>query len=156
MEHPKAVGDRTTLAVMLALEHAGYPFLVPFGENTRYDLVIETGDRLARVQCKDRPPSPGSSSVRGLQCVRAPPHPARARRDYHDQIDYFAVYCPETDAVYLVPIGDIPVKVQGALRVEPPRNNQRRRIRYAAEYELARVRVTRAPRASSGARESSA
>ena len=41
MEHPKAVGDRTTLAVMLALEEAGYPFLIPFGENTRYDLAID-------------------------------------------------------------------------------------------------------------------
>jgi hypothetical protein len=26
------------------------------GENTRYDLVIDEGDRLAHVQCKDRPP----------------------------------------------------------------------------------------------------
>ena len=39
MEHPKAVGDRTTLAVMLALEEAGYPFLIPFGENTRYEIA---------------------------------------------------------------------------------------------------------------------
>jgi PD-(D/E)XK endonuclease len=38
MEHPKAKGDRTTLAVMLALREAGYAVLVPFGENTRCDL----------------------------------------------------------------------------------------------------------------------
>src|SRR3990172_208957 len=54
MEHTKAVGDRTTLAVMLALEEAGYPFLIPFGENTRFDLAIDEGSRLARVQCKTR------------------------------------------------------------------------------------------------------
>jgi hypothetical protein len=52
MEHPKAVGDRCTLAVMMALQALGLPFSVPFGENTRYDLVIDEGDRLARVQCK--------------------------------------------------------------------------------------------------------
>jgi len=52
MEHPKAIGDRTTLVAMLALESAGYAVLLPFGENTRYDLVIDDGQRLARVQCK--------------------------------------------------------------------------------------------------------
>ena len=35
MEHPKAKGDRTTLAVMLALHEVGVAFAVPFGENTR-------------------------------------------------------------------------------------------------------------------------
>jgi hypothetical protein len=26
--------------------------LLPFGENTRYDLLIDEGDRFVRVQCK--------------------------------------------------------------------------------------------------------
>lgn len=36
MDHPKDVGDRTTLAVMLALRGLGYHVSVPFGGNTRY------------------------------------------------------------------------------------------------------------------------
>jgi hypothetical protein len=52
MEHPKAVGDRSTLAVMLALREVGFAIYVPFGENTRCDLIIDDGIRLARVQCK--------------------------------------------------------------------------------------------------------
>jgi hypothetical protein len=52
MQHPKAIGDRSVLAIMLALNEAGYGILVPFGENTRYDLVIDDGARLLRVQCK--------------------------------------------------------------------------------------------------------
>jgi hypothetical protein len=31
-EHPKDVGDRSTLAIMLALRDAGYGVLLPFGE----------------------------------------------------------------------------------------------------------------------------
>jgi len=50
--HPKDIGDRTALAVMLALREAGYAISVPFGENTRYDLVIDDGESLLRVQCK--------------------------------------------------------------------------------------------------------
>src|SRR5580765_1836378 len=52
MEHPKDVGDKSTLAIMLALRETGYGVLVPFGENTRYDLVIDDGCALRRVQCK--------------------------------------------------------------------------------------------------------
>jgi hypothetical protein len=35
MEHPKDVGDRSTLAIMLALRDRGYGVYVAFGENTR-------------------------------------------------------------------------------------------------------------------------
>jgi hypothetical protein len=50
-----------------------------------------------------------------------------------------AVYCPDTSGVYLVPIDDLAVERQGALRVEAPRNNQKRFIRFASDYEVARV-----------------
>src|SRR4051812_14037160 len=52
VEHPKEVGDRTTLAIMLALHESGYQVSTPFGENTRYDLVLDDGARLLRLQCK--------------------------------------------------------------------------------------------------------
>ena len=37
---------------MHALRLEGYAILVPFGENTRYDLVIDDGRQMRRVQCK--------------------------------------------------------------------------------------------------------
>jgi len=46
-EHPKAVGDRTTLAVMLVLESCGFRVYLPFSENTRCDLVVDDGVHLA-------------------------------------------------------------------------------------------------------------
>jgi hypothetical protein len=148
VEHPKAIGDRTTLVVMLALERAGYRLLVPFGENTRYDLVIDDGATLARVQCKTGRLRDGA--VRFAVCSTYGHHmrPGSARRHYHGQVDYFAIYCPETSGVYLVPIGDLPISAKGALRVEAPRNGQRRRIRFAADYEIGRVALTPQPRST--------
>ena len=90
MEHPKAVGDRTTLAVMLALEEAGYPFLIPFGENTRYDLAIDEGSRLARVQCKTGRLRQGAVRFRACSSYAHHPNPRAPYRDYLGQIDYFA------------------------------------------------------------------
>jgi hypothetical protein len=42
VEHPKDIGDRSTLAITLVLKHIGFDILMPFGENTRYDLVLES------------------------------------------------------------------------------------------------------------------
>lgn len=141
MAHPKAVGDRTTLAVMLALHGAGYAVFLPFGENTRSDLVIDDGARLARVQCKTGRLREGA--VRFSTCSSYGHHqrPRSFRRDYLGEIDFFGVHCPETGRVYLIPIDELSTKVEGALRVEMPRNGQRRRVRFAAPYEVARVVV---------------
>jgi PD-(D/E)XK endonuclease len=153
MEHPKDIGDRTQLAVMLALRDAGYAVLVPFGENTRYDLVIDNDEELARVQCKTGRLRQGAIRFATCSCYGHHANPKTARRPYGDEIDYFAVYCPETEGVYLVPIADVPVKVLAALRVTPARNSQQQRIREARNYQLAtvRCRATAGPRATSGA-----
>lgn len=49
----------------------------------------------------------------------------------------FAVYFPPDQSVYLVPI-DAVSRSEGRLRLEPARNNQKRRIRLAADYEIDR------------------
>jgi PD-(D/E)XK endonuclease len=52
VEHPKSVGDRSTLAIMFALQLIGLPILIPFGENTRYDLVIDEDGRLVAFNAR--------------------------------------------------------------------------------------------------------
>jgi hypothetical protein len=143
MEHPKAVGDRSMLAIMAAFQEAGYGLYVPFGENTRTDLVLENGDGLIRVQCKTGRLRSGAVRFSVCSCYGHHRNPGQARRDYQGQVDAFAVYCPETSGVYVVPIEAMPARTQGALRVDPPRNNQRWNIRYAADYEIGRVRLER-------------
>ena len=153
MEHPKAIGDRSQLAVMLALDDAGYAVFVPYGENTRFDLVIDDGIRLGRVQCKTGRLQSGAVRFRACSSYAHHPNPKILKRDYLDEIDYFGVYCPETHGVYLVPIDCAQVRRECALRVDPSRNGQRERIRMAADYEIARVSVrpTAAPGAIPGA-----
>jgi PD-(D/E)XK endonuclease len=98
---------------MLALKDAGYELLVPFGENTRYDLVIDDGKGLCRVQCKTG--RLRSGAIRFATCSAYGHHrkPTTARRSYLGQIDAFAIHCPETGGVYLVSIEDLAVEVQG-------------------------------------------
>jgi hypothetical protein len=145
MAHPKDVGDETTLAVILALRKAGYAIFMPFGENTRADLIIDDGEELSRVQCKTGRLRLGAVRFRTCSFYGHHPNPKVPSRHYLDDVDYFAVHCPETSGVYLIPIAELPLKSQAALRVEPPRNNQRRRIRLAKRYEIGRIAATAKP-----------
>ena len=96
MEHPKRIGDRTTLAVMLALIAHGYDVAVPFGENTRYDLIVDRNDNLSRVQCKTRRLRDGTVRFATSSTYGHLPSPREVRRHYQGQVDEFAVHCPET------------------------------------------------------------
>ena len=138
MEHPKDIGDRSTLAIMLALRSHGYGVYTPFGENTRCDLIIEDGEALWRVQCKTGRLINGAIAFPTSSSYLHHPHPKISRRDYVGQVDFFGVFCQQTGGVYLVPTGDLP-KRQAMLRVEPPRNSQRRFVREAASYEIAKI-----------------
>ena len=149
MEHPKDIGDRTTLAVMLALREVGFAVLVPFGENTRYDLVIDDGAKMAKVQCKTGRLRKGAILWSMCSNYGHQKNPRVVHRDYQGEVDYFAVFCPETDGVYLIPIADVPMRRQGSLRVMPSKNNQQKFIRSARQYEIGRVGI----RASDSFRE---
>jgi hypothetical protein len=158
VDHPKDVGDRSTLAVMIALRELGYTISVPFGENARYDLVIDDGNDLLRVQCKTGRLRNGA--VRFSTCSTYVHHktPRAPQRSYLGEIDYFAVYCRETAGVYLIPIRAVPTSREGALRIDPARNGQRRHVRPAPNYQIGEValELKPRPRASSGARGSCA
>jgi hypothetical protein len=139
MEHPKDVGDRSTLAIMLGLRSHGYAVYLSFGENTRCDLVIDDGHSLARVQCKTGRLRHGAVTFATASTYAHHKSPRVIRRTYEGEVDFFAVFCPETDGVYLVPIEDVQTRSFARLRVEPSRNGQERFVRHAGPYEIGRV-----------------
>jgi PD-(D/E)XK endonuclease len=56
-------------------------------------------------------------------------------RDYTGEVELFLVYCPENNGIYAVPTDEAP-SGYGYLRIEPTRNGQVDRIRWARDYEL--------------------
>jgi hypothetical protein len=140
-EHPKIVGDKTTLAVMTALYEAGYGLYMPFGENTRCDLVIERSGNLDRVQIKTGRLRSGAVIFNVCSTYAHHPNPKALKRTYENDVEYFAVFCRETGSVYLIPIADLPLKAHGTLRVEQPLNNQYQRVRWARDYEIGTVAI---------------
>lgn len=128
----KATGEISEVAVVLQLMRAGYDVSRPFGDNARYDLMIDDGARLLRVQVKT-----GRLRAGTVQFATSSSqlHRGRGRRHYRGACDVFAVYCPDLDAVYLVPV-DAVGAVESRLRIDPPRNGQAVGVRWAADYKL--------------------
>ena len=136
--HPKDVGDVTQAMVLAKLVEAGKQVLTPFGENVRYDLVIDEGDRFLRVQCKTGRLRNGV--VKFNACSYTYHHPNNRglrvyQHHYRGAADLFGVYCPETRGVYLVPVDDVGTRA-GSLRVDPTKNQQVKKIRWARDHEV--------------------
>jgi hypothetical protein len=113
----------------------GVNVLRPFAEGGRYDLVFEINDRFLRVQCKSGTRRGDVIAVGTGTCRLTPRGYVRTTYDA-SQIDAIAIYCPDTDGCYLMPISDLRGRANLYLRLAPTRNNQEFAITYAADYEF--------------------
>ena len=105
------------------------------GQQPALRQVLDLSDRFLRVQCKTGRLKAGAVvfSARSVRSNTA----VAVMRPYVGEIDYFAVYCPATRGIYLVPC-DTSTRTLVSLRVEPAANSQNKRIRWPADYEMAR------------------
>jgi hypothetical protein len=81
----------------------------------------------------------GDANTRGAilySCSSSHAHRKGGSRPYFGEIDYLAVYCPETQKVYLLPEQEL-TATKAHLRVSPTRNKMAKTIRWASLFELA-------------------
>jgi hypothetical protein len=98
---------------------AGFIVSLHFGSGAAYDLIIDTGARLLIVQVKTGWHHKGCLLYKGRRRIRDSSH-NRMRRYRADEVDYFAVYDPDTDNIYVVP--PTAMGVDGCLRFDPVLN----------------------------------
>ena len=131
--HPVDVGARTEATILAELVRRGYRVLLPFGQNQRYDLVLEIDGSFVRVQCKTGRLRNGCIDF-NARSVRV--NSGRTvTRDYEKQVELFMVHCPETHGIYAVPI-DEATRSHCTLRIDPTVNSQDKRVRWARDYKL--------------------
>ena len=98
--------------------------------------MIDDGSSFVRVQCKTGRLRKGAITF--PTCSSTYHHPknkgvADCHQGYTGQAELFGVYCPETDDVYLVPVGEVGSRA-GSLRVAPAKNNQIKKVRWARDF----------------------
>lgn len=116
---------------MAALIRAGYVVALPFDGSLRYDMIIDDQGTLGRVQCKTATLKDGVVRFKTHSMTRS----TGKTRSYHEEVEFFGAYCHENNTVYLVPVADAPNNVC-YLRLDPPRNNQTKGLRWAKDYVI--------------------
>jgi hypothetical protein len=134
-ENSKTIGERSEGMILASFLRKGYVVLMPFGDNQRYDLVIDVGDgKFSRIQCKTGRISRDGNSIITDTCS-SQTHRGKGKQNYRGQIESFAIYVPKLDKIYLVPV-DIASKTVCTLRLNPSRNANQYESRMASDYEF--------------------
>jgi hypothetical protein len=125
-------------AITLAAIELGLVVWRPVIEGRRYDLVIDSGTELLRVQCKWAPRK-GAVIVAHLGTCRHTPH-GYVRSTYTaEEVDGFGLYCHELKRCFYVPIEKVAGRTHMHLRLAPAVNNQEAAINFAADYDFGAI-----------------
>jgi hypothetical protein len=124
------------LAVAADLSARGFRIAIPYGEDSDYDLIVERGDLLERVQVKYV-----KSDGRIVQacCYSSSLTNGRVRqvkRYTPAMIDWLAVFEATTRRCFYIPASELGEgRTSISLRLVPAANNQVTGTRKASDYE---------------------
>lgn len=109
----------------------GYIVSFPFGENSRYDFIVDIDGILLKIQVKT---SQGNESVFSFstRSIHVNCKEVRMIKYSKEEIDYYMTYWDNN--YYLIPVKECGTAKK--LRLKPPKSNQQNKINYAKDYEL--------------------
>jgi hypothetical protein len=127
-------GVLAEVKIAAAAFELGAGVFLPLGDE-RYDLILDLHPMLMRVQCKW---AVRKGEVIVVRCRRARRgRDGLSHRSYAPgEIDAIAAYCSDLDQAYLLPVEMSVDRACVLLRLGATRNNQRRRINWARDFEL--------------------
>lgn len=130
----KEKGDLGVMEIMLDLTKKGYKIFTTISEHLPFDFAAFKDNKFYKIQAKYR-------SLTEEGCVPVPLRTSWSDKNgthnqFYDKndIDFIAVYCPETDKCYYVHIKNFSNSSEILLRVNKPKNNQKKGVRMADDY----------------------
>jgi hypothetical protein len=133
--HTKHKGDLGVLKAQVDLFEQGFTILAPLTEHAPFDLVAYKNGEFRRVQVKYRQLDRfGKMDIKFSTCWtdRQGTHTVPVDKT---EVDLYCIYCPDTDECYYLNPMDFGLNV--TLRVETPKNGQRKHIKFASDYRRA-------------------
>jgi len=117
----KALGAHTELQCITYLAGLGHTISIPWGDNARYDFILEVENKLYKIQCKT-----ASMKDEGVwhfaTCRRRINSQENVRKAYlPEEVDYFCTFI--NNRCYLIPYSET-CQTEKTLRFVPPKNSQ--------------------------------
>ncbi len=128
----KQKGNLTELQVITYLYSLGYHCSLPYGENSRYDLIADIDGQLIRIQVKTASLKNNNPNAIEFSCRSTRINSTGTLNTRYDknQIDYFATFWD--NQCYLIPVEEC--SVSKTLRFCYPITGQKKGITLAEEY----------------------
>lgn len=127
----KHIGNIGEILAIAYLVKKGYYVSIPYGDNARYDLIVDDGIKLHRIQVKTTVPITDSFAEFYLQSSQA--HRGKGKEGYTGQIDAFILvdikneklfYTEDTERTFI------------KLRYLPTESGQVKGINFAEDFLL--------------------
>jgi hypothetical protein len=126
-------GDIGVIKIMDNLINQGVIILTPFNTNLPFDFVAYANNTFYRIQVKYRKlVNDNALVIYATKAAICNNHISRRKYD-DDDFDVLAVYCPNTGVCYFIPKQIFHGRII-TLRFQKPKNNQKSKIKYAADY----------------------
>ena len=130
----KQKGNLTELQCLTAFYEYGCHVSLPYGENSRYDMIVDVNGKLLKVQVKSSSAIDEDNSAIKFACRSSHVNSKGVQNIKYTsaEIDYFATFW--NGKCYLVPVDEC--SAEKTLRFVPPKNGQTKGISFASNYEL--------------------
>ena len=134
MDNTKKKGNKAEAVVLSEFVKRGFPVLIPFGDNEKYDLVVEINGTFKSIQVKKGVSRNGCliADLRykiGIKRIKS--------EKYFGKVDLIAIWCEENGKVYLLDLKKFGNKTFANLRLEKPKTNYLiSTIVWAEKYEI--------------------
>lgn len=129
----KQKGLLTELHCQLAFTELGFLILSPSSEDSRYDFVVDIGNKFLRIQCKTCSLNDDKTAITfACRSTRSTTQENISRRYTKDEIDYFYTYY--NNKSYLIPVEEC--STAKTLRFISSSSNQKDKISFASDYEI--------------------
>ena len=131
----KEKGNLTELQCLTAFYERGIKVSLPYGENCRYDMIIDVNNHLLRVQCKTSNFVSDECFKFSCRSTRVNSNGCYERRYTKDEIDLFATFYQ--GQCYLIPVEE--TNTEKKLRFCYPANGQKYGISLAEDYKIDKI-----------------
>ena len=129
----KEKGNLTEILCLCEFAKLGLKVSIPYGEDCKYDFIIDVNGHLLKIQCKT---SHKLESLEGFEfkceSVVTTTHKIVTNKYTLNDIDFFATM--DNNQCYLVPVEECGARK--TLRYNYPRNGQKKGISLAENYKL--------------------
>lgn len=116
----------------------GIPCYLPYGEGNVCDLVVDFKNKLHKIQIKTTEKVNQHGAMEWKITRQDGFHGSRTPYN-SQQVDYFCLYCMETDIVCMVPFNEQCPHNTISIRLDNYNGPKRANIRYASDFSIKQI-----------------